>query len=237
MMKTLFFFTAVFLYTLSVNAFTVRSTKYGELVKWESDEIDVYLSPTLEMLGPSDKVYYAVEDAFYTWLHEADIKLQVNFVYADCEPGYASGGANTNCITVKSNRDTGNEEAGGNASITYSQSSGEIFDGDIVFYLEAGNWKFEDAEDGLDFKHVVLHEVGHFLGLTHSDIDKAVMFPTVNLHTRKVSVLHEDDIYGALALYDTRELEEGTSCQMSPVAATAKGGQSGLWTLLTSLLF
>jgi hypothetical protein len=236
MKSALFFFLVLFISQIA-NAFTVRTTRYGDLVKWDSDEIDIYLSPTLEQLGPAEKVYTAVEEAFTTWIEEAEISLQVNFIYAPCEPGYVSGGNNTNCIAVKSSLTSRNEDAGGNASITYSQSSGEIFDGDIVFYLEAGNWKFEDNLDGLDFHHVALHEVGHFLGLTHSQVDRAVMFPTVNLHTRKVSKLDEDDIWGALALYDTDELDVGASCQMSPALSTSTKERHGIFGLILSLLF
>ena len=237
-MKSLFFFVLVLVYSLSANAFSVRTTKYGQLVKWESDEIDVYLSPTLEQLGPSEQVYFALVDAFEIWLHEAEISLQVNFIYEDCTPGYSSAGGNTNCIAARSSETSANEDAGGNASITYSQNSGEIYDGDIVFFKEAGNWKFTENDDGLDFKHVALHEIGHFLGLTHSTINKAVMYPTVNLHTQKVSSLHEDDIWGALALYDTSELDDNASCQMSPlVTAPSISANSGLLRFLISLLF
>ncbi|MBN2718573.1 MAG: matrixin family metalloprotease [Deltaproteobacteria bacterium] len=236
-MKTVYFLILILSYSIAANAFTVRTTRYGELVKWESDEIDVYLSPSLEMLGPSNQVYSAIEDAFEIWIHDAEISIQVNFIYADCSPGYATSGKNTNCIAAKSSKTSSNEDAGGNASITYSQTTGEIFDGDIVFYLEAGSWKFEDSQDGLDFKHVALHEIGHFLGLTHSSINKAVMYPTVNLHTQKVSNLHEDDIWGALALYDTSELDEAASCQMTPFAATRPNARTGLFQFLMSLLF
>ena len=236
-MKSVFFFILVLFFSQIANAFSVRTTKYGDLVRWESDEIDVYLSPTLEKLGPAEQVYSAVEDAFATWIDEAEIEFQVNFIYAPCEPGYVSSGKNTNCIAVKSSLTSGNEDAGGNASITYSQSSGEIFDGDIVFYLEAGNWKFEDDTDGLDFYHVALHEIGHFLGLTHSEVDRAVMYPTVNLHTRKVSTLDEDDIWGALALYDSDGLDVANSCQMSPVRTTSSTAHKGILALLIALLF
>jgi len=236
-MKTALFAILIFTYSISVNAFAVRTTKYGHLVKWESDEIDVYLSPTLEQLGPADQVYFAIEDAFEIWINESEIALQVNFIYAECVPGYVSSGKNTNCLAVRSSESSANEEAGGNASITYSQTTGEIFDGDIVFFKEAGNWKFENSEDGLDFKHVALHEIGHFLGLTHSNIKQAIMYPTVNLHTLKVSNLHEDDIWGALALYDTATLDENATCQMSPFTPQRRNAQSGLFTFLLNLFF
>ncbi|MBN2341554.1 MAG: matrixin family metalloprotease [Deltaproteobacteria bacterium] len=237
-MKILFLSLFISLFAIPAAAFTVRTTPTGELVKWESDEIDVYLSPSLEVLGPSEEVYFGIVDAFETWIYEAEIDLQVNFIYGDCEAGYSALSKNTNCIYASLEPSSSNEDAGANASITYSQVNGEIYDGDIAFYQGAGNWKFEDYDEGLDFKHVALHEIGHFLGLTHSQISKAVMYPTVNLHTFQVSNLHEDDIYGALALYDTRKLDEQSACQFAPTHRNPRSATAGnLLTLLLSLLF
>jgi hypothetical protein len=73
--------------------------------------------------------------------------------------------------------------------------------------------------------------------LTHSQVDRAVMFPTVNLHTRKVSKLDEDDIWGALALYDTDELDVGASCQISPALSTSTMDHRSIFGLILSMLF
>ena len=43
-----------------------------------------------------------------------------------------------------------------------------------------------------------MHEIGHALGLYHSDVKGAVMWPTASRGTPK---LHKDDIDGVRSLY------------------------------------
>ncbi len=68
---------------------------------------------------------------------------------------------------------------------------------------------FDDSEtrwvDGavpgrVDVETVALHEIGHLLGLRHSPVRAAVMFPNVPVG-RTARVLHPDDLTAAGALY------------------------------------
>lgn len=67
------------------------------------------------------------------------------------------------------------------------------FDGDE-------NWSVGVAADRLNLEMVALHELGHVLGLGHSTVKEAIMWPYAGLGEGKV-VLHPDDIAGIRDLY------------------------------------
>ncbi|CAK9308931.1 unnamed protein product [Citrullus colocynthis] len=66
------------------------------------------------------------------------------------------------------------------------------FDGDEAWSVGALTGYF-------DVETVALHEIGHVLGLQHSSIPGAIMFPSISAGVTKG--LHEDDIAGVKALY------------------------------------
>ncbi|XP_023544311.1 metalloendoproteinase 1-like [Cucurbita pepo subsp. pepo] len=61
-------------------------------------------------------------------------------------------------------------------------------------------WADGAYPDKYDVGSVALHELGHILGLGHSDIRDAVMWPSMRPNTKKE--LSSDDVSGISALYD-----------------------------------
>ncbi|KAF3796516.1 Matrix metalloproteinase-27 [Nymphaea thermarum] len=60
--------------------------------------------------------------------------------------------------------------------------------------------KLKNTEESFDLQSVAVHEIGHLLGLGHSTVPEAIMFPSLDSQTRKVE-LHGDDIAGINAMY------------------------------------
>lgn len=56
------------------------------------------------------------------------------------------------------------------------------------------------AGQGLSFYAVAVHEFGHSLGLSHTSVEGAIMFPYYQAVSGDYS-LHKDDINGIQAIY------------------------------------
>ncbi|XP_065870062.1 metalloendoproteinase 3-MMP-like [Euphorbia lathyris] len=60
-------------------------------------------------------------------------------------------------------------------------------------------WVVGKVDDGVDIETVALHEIGHLLGLGHSSVEDAIMFPTILPGV--IKGMNYDDIQGIKALY------------------------------------
>jgi hypothetical protein len=70
-------------------------------------------------------------------------------------------------------------------------------------------WRIGAVPGAFDIQTVGLHELGHILGLQHSDVPGSVMFPSVSDNATN-RVLTPDDLAGIRALYPPVVLANGT---------------------------
>ncbi|EEF50308.1 Metalloendoproteinase 1 precursor, putative [Ricinus communis] len=73
------------------------------------------------------------------------------------------------------------------------------------FHLDAAetwavDFESEKSKVAVDLESVAVHEIGHLLGLAHSSVKEAVMYPSLKPRKKKVD-LSVDDIQGVQALY------------------------------------
>ncbi|KAG6421579.1 hypothetical protein SASPL_118136 [Salvia splendens] len=62
-------------------------------------------------------------------------------------------------------------------------------------------WSIGAVPDAIDLESVALHEIGHLLGLDHSDNQESIMYPSISSGVVKNN-LNDDDIKGIRALYN-----------------------------------
>jgi len=86
---------------------------------------------------------------------------------------------------------------------TWGDETGEIIDANIVFNGADFSWTTDPAAypGRYDVEAVGLHEIGHALGLDHSPVAAASLFPRIGSGRTMPRTLSDDDVAGIIAAY------------------------------------
>jgi hypothetical protein len=131
-----------------------------------------------------------------TWSSQAVTSFR--FVYAGRSSQVSTTYDGLNLVVFR------NASSGGAIATAYTwfNSSGYL-DADIVFW--DGAFRFFTGSSGCSagfyIEDVAAHEFGHALGLGHSDVGGATMYPTISTCSTGSRSLHADDIAGVQSLY------------------------------------
>ncbi|XP_047309444.1 metalloendoproteinase 2-MMP-like [Impatiens glandulifera] len=123
--------------------------------------------------------------AFKTWKDNSKFNFVRASSYGGSDVTIHFGNANT--TNIRNFKDF---------SIAYTTN---LPDPNIYFNVKIP-WVVGDSPDGYDIETTAVHEIGHILGLAHTSVQEAVMFPTASMGKIKRN-LHNDDIAGITALY------------------------------------
>lgn len=164
---------------------------------WPMRDVSYRINPRNDDGLAHDAVIAAIQRAANAWPSQsgADITL----TYAGLTTGASFAYNQINEVFFR-------PEAPPAIAETYLWSIGNtLMDVDIVFY-DAGSLFFIDqgCSNGYYLEDTGAHEFGHFIGLAHSDVLNATMFPRSNACDNSLRVLDADDLAGARALYGTR---------------------------------
>lgn len=79
--------------------------------------------------------------------------------------------------------------------------SGEIIDASLVFNGNQYTWAVDGRTSAADLAEVATHEIGHLIGISHSPIGGATMFPRSGLGRIQGRTLEADDRIAASVIY------------------------------------
>jgi hypothetical protein len=117
--------------------------------------------------------------------------------------GFSSTGANQNVVVYEDAAWPYEPNALAKTVLGLNLDSGDILDSDLA--INSGEYPFTlnpATSDEVDVLAVLTHEIGHFLGLAHSDAPGATMQPEVKgFATLELESLEPDDMAGICAIY------------------------------------
>ena len=139
-------------------------------------------------------------------------------------------------------------------TLIFNADTGEIYDADIeVNSFQQPMSVGAVSRSDIDFNSVITHEVGHFLGLSHSNVAGSTMRPSYVPGNTEMASLEPDDVAGICsALPPDRETAddsceprhgfsaecavEDNGCQLAPGRAGALSGWLGALLAASSML-
>ena len=151
-------------------------------------------SANLDLPGPAADA--AVRAGAETWLLQAGA---FRFSYSGASSQITTANDQVNLVLFR------NESNNSAIATTYWWSVGSqtIIDADIVFWDAA--FKFfagtTGCSGGFYIEDIAAHEFGHALGLGHSTVSTATMYPSVSYCNTGNRTLEADDISGVRSLY------------------------------------
>lgn len=120
----------------------------------------------------------------------------------------------------------------GTLAHAFSPPSGRLhLDGDENWVLDGDFLSAPSLNSAVDLESVAVHEIGHLLGLGHSSVQEAIMYPSIGSATRKVE-LTNDDIQGIQVLYGSNPNFNG-STTLTPSNESDSNGSQGLKSFYT----
>lgn len=162
---------------------------------WAQSSLPYYIN-TANLDVPSSAIESAIRAGADAWQLQSGASFSFAFAGFSTQTTNTNDGINTVMFR--------NASSGSTLATTYTWFSGtRLIDADVVFW-DAGFQFFTGSTGctgGFYIEDVATHEFGHALGLGHSTLDTATMYPSTSTCSQQSRTLDADDITAVLSLY------------------------------------
>lgn len=195
----------------------------GEKLFWRGSCIGFSINDQGTELLPMGVVRKAIMASFATW---SDLKCpgggNASLTFGELQDvscsknEFNSSGRNVNVVVFRNNGwdYKGLENTLAKATAHFDGKTGEIYDADIEINSAANVFTVSATKPKNDLQSVLTHEIGHFIGLGHSDDPNAVMYAYYQEGSTVGRALSDDDIAAVCAAYPP---QRETSCGLMPL--------------------
>ena len=191
---------------------------YATYAKWSSSSQPYYINPV--NLDVSDTAAEAaIQVGASSWGTQSAANFK--FTYAGRVNDTATAYDGRNVVLFR------NTSNGAAIATTYSWSSGGVLqDADIVLW--DGAYTFYTGTSGCSggayIEDVTAHEFGHALGMSHSSVADATMYPSYSYCSTALRSLASDDIAGVQSLYPSSGTQTTNTAPTVAISSPASGG-------------
>jgi MYXO-CTERM domain-containing protein len=231
--------------------YVLATNSQGTAIRWPSDSVSFAISDAGAYTLPSSEKgleYPTIRRAFLTWEAVPGSRLYFDYqghVAEGSIPNMNDGLCGVRFYT--SGVPTDLTDAIGVTLITFDDQSATIYDADMLFNERDYRFSTQGASGRLDLLSVVLHEVGHLVGMDHTcgangevqpscydpslqqdparyqKIVGAVMYPLRGINDPPLRALTDDDAQGISALYPASPpIPAPTPLSVTPRAASGQ---------------
>jgi hypothetical protein len=172
-----------------IRAFTLNGPS------WAASSVPYLLNPANLDLS-ANAVEATIQSGAAVWANQTNASFDFSYAGRSAQTTITNDAVN---LVIFRNASSGSTIA----TTYYWYNSSGLLDADIVFW-DAGFDFFSGSSGcsgGFYIEDVAAHEFGHALGLGHTNVSGATMYPSISYCSTGPRSLHADDIAGVEALY------------------------------------